>query len=304
MSLLSELTSFPGGRKGKKRRGRGKGSGRGGTSGKGHKGQKARKSGTIPAGFEGGGMPLRRRLPKFGFTNARFKTAFSIVNLFQLKDWEGGDVTPESLAQKGLVRFRQSAGQKSGRKIKILAGLESAAPAGGASKKAPALPKPLKITAHKFSKKAKELIEKSGGQAIEIPEKKTAGQKAGSQKKKAKTAGPASPSRKAAEPSKPSLKAAKVSGPPKQISEPQEKPQEKLQKKPQETPQAKPQGKSQEKLQAKSEEKLQKKTQEKSQKKPQEKTRQKLQEKSQEQPQAKSQEKSQQKPQEKPQESD
>ena len=175
MSLLSELTSFPGSRKAKKRRGRGKGSGRGGTSGKGHKGQKARKSGTIPAGFEGGGMPLHRRLPKFGFSNARFKDSFSIVNLSQLKNWEEGDVTPEKLAQKGLVRRHQRAHQK----VKILAGLDSLSglPADSGKSSGAALkafPKPLNVTAHKFSKKARELIEKAGGKALELPEKKPA----------------------------------------------------------------------------------------------------------------------------------
>ncbi len=174
MSFLSELPSFPGSRKAGKRLGRGKGSGRGGTSGKGHKGQKARKSGTIPAGFEGGGMPLHRRLPKFGFSNSRFKAAGSIVNLSQLKDWEG-DVTPEALIAKGLARR--------GEKIKILAKTESSNL------------KPLNVTAHKFSAKARELIEKSGGQAIELPEKLNKTSKAAAKKRALKKkAGMAQPS--------------------------------------------------------------------------------------------------------------
>lgn len=142
MSLLKELKPYPGSQKQKKRLGRGKGSGKGGTSGRGHKGQRARKSGNRPAGFEGGAMPLARRLPKFGFTNAPFKVVYEIVNLSQLKDLEK-DVTPEILVNKALVR--------KGRKVKIL----------GQGK----ISKPLKVTAHKFSKKAKELIEKAGGQA-------------------------------------------------------------------------------------------------------------------------------------------
>lgn len=141
MSLLNELTPYPGSKKTKKRLGRGKGSGKGGTSGKGHKGQRARKSGNLPAGFEGGAMPLARRLPKFGFTNAPFKKVYEIVNLSQLKDLET-EVTPEILAKKGLVR--------KGKKVKIL---------GNGS-----ITKSLQVKAHKFSKKAKELIEKAGGQ--------------------------------------------------------------------------------------------------------------------------------------------
>lgn len=141
MSLLKELTPYPGSKKTKKRLGRGKGSGKGGTSGKGHKGQRARKSGNLPAGFEGGAMPLARRLPKFGFTNAPFKKVYEIVNLSQLKDLET-EVTPEILAKKGLVR--------KGKKVKIL---------GNGS-----ITKSLQVKAHKFSKKAKELIEKAGGQ--------------------------------------------------------------------------------------------------------------------------------------------
>lgn len=142
MSLLSELKPYPGSKKQKKRKGRGKGSGKGGTSARGHKGQKARKSGNLPAGFEGGAMPLARRLPKFGFSNAPFKTDYEIINLSQIKDLSG-EVGPELLASKGWV--------KKGRKIKILGQGE--------------ISKALQVKAHKFSKKAKEQIEKAGGQA-------------------------------------------------------------------------------------------------------------------------------------------
>ena len=141
MSLLSELSAYPNSKKNKKRLGRGEGSGKGGTSTKGHKGQKARKSGNIPAGFEGGTMPLSRRLPKFGFTNARFKTTYDIVNLSQLENWKE-EVNPETLAKKGLTHPRK--------KVKILAQGE--------------LKTALTVKAHKFSKKAKEIIEKAGGQ--------------------------------------------------------------------------------------------------------------------------------------------
>ena len=142
MSWLKGLKPYPGSKKQKKRLGRGKGSGKGGTSTRGHKGQRARKSGNLPAGFEGGAMPLARRLPKFGFTNAPFKTVYEIVNLSRFKDLEG-EVTPQLLVQKGWVR--------KGQKIKILGQGE--------------ISKPLQVKAHKFSKKAKELIEKAGGQA-------------------------------------------------------------------------------------------------------------------------------------------
>jgi len=142
MSLLSQLKPYPGSKKQKKRRGRGIGSGKGGTSGRGHKGQRARKSGNLPAGFEGGAMPLARRLPKYGFTNAPFKRAYEILNLSQLNNLSG-EVSPELLAEKGWI--------KKNKKLKILGQGE--------------LSKALKVKAHKFSKKAKQQIEKAGGQA-------------------------------------------------------------------------------------------------------------------------------------------
>lgn len=142
MSLLSQLKSYPGSKKQKKRRGRGIGSGKGGTSGRGHKGQRARKSGNLPAGFEGGAMPLARRLPKYGFTNAPFKKAYEILNLSQLNSLSG-EVSPEGLAKKGWI--------KKNKKLKILGQGE--------------LSKALQVKAHKFSKKAKQQIEKAGGQA-------------------------------------------------------------------------------------------------------------------------------------------
>ena len=142
MSLLKNLKAYSGSKTQKKRKGRGKGSGKGGTSARGHKGQRARKSGNLPPGFEGGAMPLVRRLPKFGFTNAPFKTTYEIVNLSRLKDFDT-EVTPEILVQKGLVRKNK--------KIKILSQGD--------------LSKPLTVKAHKFSKKAKQVIEKAGGRA-------------------------------------------------------------------------------------------------------------------------------------------
>ena len=142
MNLLAELTPTPGSRKVKKRLGRGKGSGKGGTSGKGHKGQKARSGVSIPPGFEGGTMPLSRRVPKFGFTSHSRNSDFEVVNLVRLSKWKG-EVTPQTLAEKGVVSGRK--------KIKILAKGE--------------LKQALKVKAHSFSKQAKILIEKAGGEA-------------------------------------------------------------------------------------------------------------------------------------------
>ena len=139
-SLLSQLSPAQGGKKIKKRLGRGKGSGKGGTSGKGHKGQRARSGVSIPPGFEGGTMPLSRRVPKFGFTSRAEKPDYEVINLSRLSKWEG-EITPETLAKKGLVTGRK--------KVKILGNGE--------------VKKVLAVKAHRFSKKAKELIEKAGG---------------------------------------------------------------------------------------------------------------------------------------------
>ena len=141
MSLLSQLQSFPGSRHKEKRLGRGKSSGHGGTSTKGHKGQRARSGFGLLRGFEGGQMPLVRLLPKFGFTNNRFKTKYTVLNLSDLNSFES-EVNPSVLYEAGL------AGKKS--LIKIL----------GQGK----LDKPLKVKAHKFSKKAVEVLKKAGGQ--------------------------------------------------------------------------------------------------------------------------------------------
>lgn len=147
MSLLSELK--PAHRKKSKRLGRGKGSGKGGTSTKGHKGQKARSGARIPRGFEGGQMPLVRRLPKFGFTNADFKTKYDIVNLSQLSKLDG-ELRIADMIQKKIVRKN--------RKVKILGDGD--------------LNKALTIEAHKFSRSAKEKIEKQGGKTLVVSEKR------------------------------------------------------------------------------------------------------------------------------------
>ena len=129
-----------------KRLGRGIGSGKGKTSGKGHKGQWARSGGGVRPGFEGGTMPLIRRLPKRGFIN-RFKKVFSIVNLSSLERFENGtEITAEQLLGAGVLSKIEPAG------LKILGGGE--------------LTKKLTVKAVKFSESAKAAIEKAGGKAI------------------------------------------------------------------------------------------------------------------------------------------
>jgi large subunit ribosomal protein L15 len=139
---LDELKPASGSNRKRKRVGRGDGSGHGKTSGRGHKGQGARSGGNTKPGFEGGQMPLQRRLPKRGFHNP-FSIEFIVVNLSQLEGLPGGsEVTPENLAEHGLVNGKN-------RRIKIL----------GDGK----LSKALTVKAHGFSAAAKEKIEAAGG---------------------------------------------------------------------------------------------------------------------------------------------
>ncbi len=140
MSLLAELAPNKGATHKKKRIGRGDSSGWGGTAGKGHKGQKARKSGNVKRGFEGGQTPLHRRLPKFGFKNTDFKTEYAIINLHQLNNFTG-EVSPTILVQGGFL--------KKSEKLKVLAQGK--------------LDKALTVKAHKFSEAAKLQIEQAGG---------------------------------------------------------------------------------------------------------------------------------------------
>ena len=129
----------------RKRLGRGVGSGLGKTSGKGHKGQNARSGGGVRPGFEGGQLPLFRRLPKRGFSNAMFKTEYAVINLSDLNKFEEGVVvTPELLKEMGLVKNQLDG-------IKVL---------GNGT-----LEHKLTVKAHKFSKRALEEIEKLGGKA-------------------------------------------------------------------------------------------------------------------------------------------
>lgn len=142
--MLSRLKPKAGSTHSRKRVGRGDGSGIGGTAGKGHKGQKARTGGRVRRGFEGGQSPLVRRLPKFGFTNAQFKTTYEIINLSELSAY-GNDISPEILISRGRMH--------SNALLKVL----------GKGK----LENPVNVKAHKFSESAKAAIEKAGGK-IEV----------------------------------------------------------------------------------------------------------------------------------------
>ncbi len=151
---LSTLSPNQGARKRRKRLGIGEGSGRGKTCGKGHKGQKCRSGGSIPAGFEGGQMPLHRRLPKIGFTSRKKVRGENIFSLVKLETLEAldvkGDITLDVLKEHGLVRAK-------GRKVKILAGGE--------------IKKKLVVEAHAASKSARAALEAAGGE-IRIIENK------------------------------------------------------------------------------------------------------------------------------------
>jgi len=145
---LNTLKPALGSTKNRKRIGRGPGSGHGKTATKGHKGQKARSGGSIKAGFEGGQMPLQRRLPKRGFTPLD-RVEYSIVNLKQLEVFDAGAVVDAAaLVSKGLIK--NSAGA-----IKILGTGD--------------ISKALKITATKFSQSAKDKIVACGGTVEETP---------------------------------------------------------------------------------------------------------------------------------------
>ena len=140
---LHTLSPAKGSKHSRKRVGRGPGSGLGKTAGKGHKGQKSRSGYARMAGFEGNQMPLVRRVPKRGFTNL-FKTDYSVVNLHQLDGFEG-EVTPQSLVERGIVR--------NGARVKVLGDGD--------------LSKALTVVAHKFSRSARAKIEAAGGRCQE-----------------------------------------------------------------------------------------------------------------------------------------
>lgn len=139
---LHEIKPARGSTKRRKVVGRGRGSGHGTTAGRGGKGQTARTGSSIPAWFEGGQMPLIRRLPKRGFTNI-FKKNYAIINIEILDRFESGqEVTPALLVSQGLIRSRNDG-------VKVLG--------------TGALTKPLTVHAHKFSQSAAAKIEAAGG---------------------------------------------------------------------------------------------------------------------------------------------
>ena len=145
---LNEMTSS--GNKTAFRKGRGVATGNGKTSGRGHKGQKARSGGGVRPGFEGGQMPLYRRLPKRGFNNKRFAPAYIEVNVSDLEKLENdAEVTAQSLAEAGIITL-----PKVNDGIKILGNGD--------------LTKKLDVKAKKFTQSAKEKIEKAGGTAQEV----------------------------------------------------------------------------------------------------------------------------------------
>lgn len=143
---LNSLSPLPGSKKKAKRIGRGEGSGWGKTSGRGHKGQKARSGGGVKPGFEGGQMPLQRRLPKRGFTNI-FKKTYALVNLGSLKSFESGSVIDSlALAAAGLIRNENLP-------VKLLA--------------KGSVDRPLTIKVQAASEKAVALVTEAGG-TVEI----------------------------------------------------------------------------------------------------------------------------------------
>jgi large subunit ribosomal protein L15 len=141
---LHDLRPAKGATQRKKRVGRGPGSGLGKTAGKGHKGGKSRSGYSRNPTFEGGQMPLVRRVPKRGFNNALFRVEFTVVNVAQLGDFDG-PVTPEALLEHGMVRR--------GMPVKVLGNGE--------------IKKAVHVVAHKFSESARKKIEAAGGKCEE-----------------------------------------------------------------------------------------------------------------------------------------
>ena len=143
---LSKLRAPKNANRERKRVGRGMGSGHGKTSTRGHKGQGSRSGSSLMRGFEGGQMPLHRRLPKRGFTNI-FRTEYTVLNLDRLVELNETELTLEAFQAKGYLRRR-------GELLKILGNGE--------------LTSAITVHAHKFSKAAQEKIEKAGGKAVLI----------------------------------------------------------------------------------------------------------------------------------------
>jgi large subunit ribosomal protein L15 len=143
---LSKLRAPKNANRNRKRVGRGMGSGHGKTSTRGHKGQGSRSGSSLMRGFEGGQMPLHRRLPKRGFTNI-FRTEYTVLNLDRLAELDETELTIDAFVAKGFLKKRNEL-------LKILGNGE--------------LNVALTVHAHKFSKTAQEKIEKAGGKAVLI----------------------------------------------------------------------------------------------------------------------------------------
>ncbi|MEX0979722.1 MAG: 50S ribosomal protein L15 [Gemmatimonadota bacterium] len=143
MAELHDLKPSPGSHRPRKRVGRGPGSGSGKTSGRGQKGQKARSGGSVRPGFEGGQMPLHRRIPKRGFTPLN-RTEYQVVNVRDLEEVEADAITPRVLREAGLIGSMKKL-------VKILGTGEIA--------------RAVKVEAHAFSDSARAKIEAAGGSA-------------------------------------------------------------------------------------------------------------------------------------------
>ena len=150
---LSQLHPPAGSRRPRKRRGRGPGSGLGATAGRGEKGQKSRSGYSGRRGFEGGQMPLIRRVPKRGFSNPGRKT-YAVMNVARFEELEGDEFTPESLLAQGTLKTLRDG-------LKILGDGE--------------ITRPVTVTAHRFSATAREKIERAGGKALPAASGKAGG---------------------------------------------------------------------------------------------------------------------------------
>ncbi len=143
---LSELRAPKKANRNRKRVGRGMGSGHGKTSTRGHKGQGSRSGSSLMRGFEGGQMPLHRRLPKRGFRNI-FRTEYTVLNVSRLEELSETELTLDTFIARGLLDKRNGL-------LKILGNGD--------------VTKPITVHAHKFSKSAQEKIEKAGGKAVVV----------------------------------------------------------------------------------------------------------------------------------------
>ena len=139
---LHELRPAKGAKTKRTRVGRGQASGLGKTSGRGHGGQNSRSGGGVRLGFEGGQLPIYRRLPKCGFSNARFATKYAIMNIGTLAELELQEITPEILLEQGVIKKLYDG-------LKILGDGD--------------INRAMTVKAHKFTKSAVEKIEKAGG---------------------------------------------------------------------------------------------------------------------------------------------